>query len=193
MQRFLIVVVAAVASLGCLYQGEAKSFDATEHRPDVEMLAVPVVLQEDRLDCGPAALSSLLAYWGIEETPDSIRRAIGTPKGRTLRAADLREHAKRKGLDAFVFQGTLAELEAEIQARRPVLVGTLKPYVGNKWFAHYEVVTAVGQGTIVTMDPGGGYREYPTAGFLREWERTQRVMLVAAKPEAEQPVATTRE
>lgn len=184
--RLLLAVVAACTSFGCsLYQGEAKSFDASEHHPDVEVLPVPVVLQEDRLDCGPAALSSLLAYWGIEETPDSIRRATGTPKGSTLRAADLRDHAKRKGLDAFLFQGTLGELEAEIEAGRPVLVGTLKPYVGDKWFAHYEVVTGVGRSRVVTMDPGGGYREYPTAGFLREWERTQRVMLVAAKPTAE--------
>jgi hypothetical protein len=61
--------------------------------------------------------------------------------------------------------------------------------VGDKWFAHYEVVTGVGRGTVVTMDPGGGYREYPTAGFLREWERTQRVMLVAAKPQAGDAVA----
>lgn len=184
--RFVLAVVVACTSFSCsLYQGEAKSFDAAERRADVEVLPVPVVLQEDRLDCGPAALSSLLAYWGIEETPDSIRRATGTPKGRTLRAADLRDHAKRKGLDAFLFQGTLGELEAEIEAGRPVLVGTLKPYVGDKWFAHYEIVTGVGRTSVVTMDPGGGYREYPTAGFLREWERTQRVMLVAAKPTAE--------
>lgn len=193
MTRLAHAALAALVSLGCLYQGEAKSFDASEHRPDVEVLSgVPVVLQQDRLDCGPAALSSLLAYWQIRETPAAIRRATGTPKGRTLRAADLRDHAKRKGLDAFLFQGTFDDLESEIRAGRPVLVGTLKPYVGDKWFAHYEVVTGIGRTTVVTMDPGAGYREYPTAGFLREWERTQRVMLVAAKPAASGGLASAR-
>lgn len=194
MMRLAHAVLAASVSLGCLYQGEAKSFDASEHRPDVTTLSgVPVVMQEDRLDCGPAALSSLLAYWQIRETPAQIRRATGTPKGRTLRAGDLRDHVKRKGLDAFLFQGTLNDLEAEIAAGRPVLVGTLKPYIGNKWFAHYEVVTGIGRTTVVTMDPGAGYREYPTAGFLREWERTRRVMLVVAKPEASDGVAAISE
>jgi predicted double-glycine peptidase len=185
MTRVVISLLVALLGSGCLYRGDAEAFDASEHRHDVTLLeGVPVVRQEGHFDCGPAALSSLLAYWGIRETPDSIRRATKTPPNQTMRAGDLRDYVQRRGLDAFVFRGSFADLEAEIEGRRPVLVGTLKPYVGDRWLAHYEVVTGVGPTAIITMDPAAGYREYSRAGFLREWERTNRVMLVAAKAAA---------
>jgi predicted double-glycine peptidase len=187
MTRLVVSLLVVLFGSGCLYRGDAEAFDPSKKRSDVTLLeGVPVVRQEGRFDCGPAALSSLLAYWGVRETPDAIRRATKTPPDETLRAGDLRDYAQKRGLEAFVFRGSFSDLEAEIAGRRPVLVGTLKPYVGDRWLAHYEVVTGVGPATIVTMDPAAGYREYSRAGFLREWERTNRVMLVAARDAAPQ-------
>ena len=180
--RLLALALAALAN-ACLYQGEATAFDPSEARGELSVLpGVPLVLQRGRLDCGPAALSSVLAYWGVARSPEAIRRTIGTPPDRSLGAGALRDYARAQGLEAFVFQGSFADLEREIAAGRPVIVGTLKPYVGDRWYAHYEVVAGIGPSSVVTMDPADGYRRYPRPGFLAEWERSRCLTLALARP-----------
>ena len=72
-----------------------------------------------------------------------------------LRAATLRDLARRQGLQAFLIPGQLGDLERELQRRHPVLVGVVKRY-GQRAYPHYEVVVGMSRRTqrILTLDPG---------------------------------------
>jgi ABC-type bacteriocin/lantibiotic exporter with double-glycine peptidase domain len=179
--------IAALAVLcglswGCLYQGRGRSFDASsaEARGVVVVPNVPELRQRDPRGCGVTALAALLAHHGIQVDPSEIRREIRTPEGVPASAGALVDYARRRGLDAFLVRGTFEDLQREVQAGRPALVGTVKPYLGDRWLAHYEVVVAWSPTVVVTMDPAQGFREYPHRGFLVEWDLAGSLLLVAA-------------
>lgn len=178
----VLAPLAFLLATGCLYQGQAESIGSKElaapHRDHVDEF--PVLRQEGEKDCGAAALAATLRYWGVELEPKDVREALGAPSDTPLRAGDLRDYARRLGFDAFLVRGEPEDLRRELRAQRPVIVGMLKPYVGDQWFAHYEVVTAVGADDVITMDPGSGWRRYPLPGFDAEWRRTKHLTLIIA-------------
>lgn len=178
--RWLISVLALL-SQGCLYQGTARSVEEPEQvEASVDRVSgFPLVLQVGEQDCGAAALSATLQHWGTAIDVAEVRRIAGNDEA-PLRADALREVARSKGYDAFLVRGSVEDLRQEVRAGRPVIVGMLKPYVGEQWFAHYEVVTAVGTSEIITMDPAQGWRRYPLGGFEEEWKRANHLTMIVA-------------
>lgn len=78
----------------------------------------------DRRDqWGPAALASVLTFWGKPAEPDALRREIYFPKQRKSVALDLKNAARARGLAAeMATGGDLKALKAELDAGRPVIV-----------------------------------------------------------------------
>ena len=169
-------------SWGCLYQGRARSFDASsaKARGVVVVANVPELRQRDPQGCGVTALAALLAHHGVRVDPSEVRRELRIPEGKPASAGALVDYARRRGLDAFLVRGTFEDLQREVQAGRPALVGMIKPYLGDRWLAHYEVLVAWSPTVVVTMDPAQGFREYPHQGFLVEWDLAGSLLLVAA-------------
>ena len=103
---------------------------------------VPFVAQQSDSDCGPAALAMVLAHFGV---PASLAEVVAAdrPRDGGVRAGDLRDVARAKGLSAFPVAGTFADLIEQVGRGRPVLVGLAKPMTAGRALAHYEVVVAV--------------------------------------------------
>jgi ABC-type bacteriocin/lantibiotic exporter with double-glycine peptidase domain len=177
----LWLIALALVSQGCLYQGAGRSIDEPEVAEGAmdRVSGFPLVLQVGEQDCGAAALSATLQHWGTAIDIAEVRRIAGDEDA-PLRADALREVARRKGYDAFLVRGSVEDLREEVRAGRPVIVGMLKPYVGEQWFAHYEVVTAIGAKEIITMDPANGWRRYPLGGFEEEWKRSNHLTMIVA-------------
>jgi len=148
------------------------------------MVEVPLVEQRGSSDCGTAALASVLAYWGRPTSVEAVDRGIQRRAGARASAADLEEYARSRGLEAFTFFATLADVRHELDEGRPVIVGVAKPYSPGRARAHFEVVVGYEPATsrILTLDPARGARENELKGFLAEWEPTGRVALVTAPP-----------
>jgi len=144
---------------------------------------VPFVAQRGDEDCGPAALAMLMAGLGQPVTLAEVARAEPPNKG-GVRAGDLRDFARGRGLEAFVVAGTFDDLFGELSRGRPVLVGLAKPMTGGRALAHYEVVVAINRRArqVLTLDPAGGLRQNSLEGFAREWAPTGRVTLIAFRP-----------
>lgn len=176
-----LILALALVSQGCLYQGAAQSTDepAFAEASMDRVPGFPLVLQVGQQDCGAAALSATLQHWGTAIDVAEVRRIAGNEDA-PLRADTLREIARGKGYDAFLVRGSVEDLREEVRAGRPVIVGMLKPYVGEQWFAHYEVVTAIGASEIITMDPANGWRRYPLGGFEEEWKRANHLAMIVA-------------
>jgi hypothetical protein len=181
--RHLIAAVIAVAiGAGCVrYTGPARDFDPVELRDPgwVRVRGVPEVRQDGVDDCGPAAAAMVLRYW--KRAPRLA--GVAVPKG-GMRADDLRGVLRDHGLRAFVIEGTVADLEHELAAGRPVIVGTMKAVSRKKVRSHYEVVVAYhpAEKRVVTLDPAAGWRVTPLDGFLIEWGATQHTTVVSLPP-----------
>lgn len=176
----IAAVLAAAIGAGCVqrYTGPARDFDPALLRDDgwVRVDGVPEVRQDDVDDCGPAALAMVLGYW--QRTPRLGDLEI--PKG-GMHAADLRTVLRDHGLRAFVIEGSIADLEHELAAGRPVIVGTMKAVSRKKVRSHYEVVVAYHpvEKRVVTLDPAAGWRVTPLDGFLIEWGASENTAIVA--------------
>ncbi|HEY3356023.1 MAG TPA: cysteine peptidase family C39 domain-containing protein [Polyangia bacterium] len=182
----VLVAAAALGLTGCLYRGGAHDLDPGRLAREPGWIAVhgvPERLQKSEQDCGAAVISMVLTYWGVPTTIDDVLRIYPVTKKHGLKAGDLREYARRRGLVAFVFRGDLDDLERELGHGRPVVVGVVKPYVGVK-APHYEVVVGYNpsRGLVATLDPGRGWRQNTVKGFLAEWDRSQRLVLLVLRP-----------
>jgi ABC-type bacteriocin/lantibiotic exporter with double-glycine peptidase domain len=186
---FWLLLLAATAS--ACYAGEARTVSpqrasALAADPSWTFARdVPFVAQRSDFDCGPAALAMVLGHFGLGTT---LADAVASNAARTggVRAGDLRDLARAKGLAAFVVAGTFADLFAELAQGRPVLVGLAKPMTGGRAIAHYEVVVAIGKRDrrLLTLDPAAGLRENSLQGFAQEWAPTGRVTLIVFRPAA---------
>jgi ABC-type bacteriocin/lantibiotic exporter with double-glycine peptidase domain len=152
---------------------------------------VPVLRQTRELDCGPVAAAIVLGTWGRRVDPDALRAETHIPPDRGLTAGTLRNLIKTRGLSAYLVQGEVADLERELGAGRPVLVGLAKPFSDKQALGHYEVVVGLHRekGLIVTVDPGSGWTEYSLDVFMAEWQPTQKLTLIVSAP-AEAPPPT---
>jgi hypothetical protein len=166
---------------GCGYLGSARSVDPAEFDREPGWIAVkgvPFQEQKAENDCGAASVSMVLNHWGLAVTREDILAEVpATEKG--MRAGQLRDLIKKRGLKGYLIHGNLEDLKTELVAKRPVIVGLVKPYV-NGGYAHYEVVVAIHpeRKLVATFDPAAGLRENTYDGFIQEWEPSGLLTLV---------------
>lgn len=187
-----IAIAALVAGLatGCGYLGSARPLEDSEFDSDPGWVAVrniPFQQQQDDKDCGAACVAMVLTHWGQASAVEDVAKACpSTPDG--MRAGDLRDLVKKRGLKGFLVHGTFEDLKNELTARRPVIVGLVKPYV-NGGLTHYEVVTGIHpeQKRVATLDPAKGLRQNTFEGFLQEWEPAGKLTIVVIGNEQPSP------
>ena len=154
-------VFVALASLtGCQlpYTGGARPVSPAQLDTSwLRAAPTPVVRQKQESDCGLAALAMVAGAWGRHWSLDDLAHRIPpSEKGEKLGA--LRDLARDRGLDAFALRATPQDLQHELAAGRPVLLGLMLPFDRGHNRAHYEVAIAMNpkDGTVITIDPASG-------------------------------------
>jgi ABC-type bacteriocin/lantibiotic exporter with double-glycine peptidase domain len=145
--------------------------------PDVHAFA-----QTGQRDCGTAALASVLHHWEPALDLEAVRRLTGPPDANGITAGRLRAVARDRGLRAYLVPGSLADLDRELAAGRPVLVGLVRSS-GRTRVAHYEVVAGYhpGKRLVLAADPARGWTTASVDDFLAEWEPARRLILVVSR------------
>ncbi len=178
---FLVVLVALAGACRLPYAGGAMPVAATEMDGGWHRAApTPVVLQQDRSDCGLAALAMVAGAWGQTWTVAELHQSM-PPKSDGVRLGALRDYARSHGLVAYAVKGTHKDLAFELERHRPVLLGLILPYAKDKALAHYEVAVAVDprDGSVVTLDPATGKSMRRTRAVLeQEWKPAGYATLV---------------
>jgi ABC-type bacteriocin/lantibiotic exporter with double-glycine peptidase domain len=177
---------AALSVAGC-YAGTAHAISPGEVAAEVAadpgwlvVKNVPLIRQRSDSDCGSAAAAMVLSYWSAPTTVDELDARDPFAAKHGWRAGELRSLLRDKGFDAFVISGRLDDLAHELRQGRPVVVGVVKRYSGDRALAHYEVVIGVhpARRRILTLDPADGWRENTLEGFDSEWRPSERTTLV---------------
>jgi ABC-type bacteriocin/lantibiotic exporter with double-glycine peptidase domain len=178
----ILFAVAGAGLGGCLAQDPgahavtAGQLDATWLRA----ASTPVVVQSSDRDCGAAALAMVAGAWGKHWTLATIERAV-PPTEAGIQLGALRDLARASGLDAYAVRGTRADLEHELAAGRPVVLGLIEPVDRRRNRSHYEVAIALDprSGDVVTIDPATGDLERRVAAVLDlEWKTAGYATLV---------------
>jgi ABC-type bacteriocin/lantibiotic exporter with double-glycine peptidase domain len=178
------LAVAILVASGCArYSGGARSIDPTRVTSEpgwISAAPTPDIRQHARLDCGAAALAMVAGRWQVHIAIADA--AIAAPGKHGVRLGDLRSAAKAHGLIAFAIAADRNTLDHELRARRPILVGLLRPYSNTEAVSHYEVVIAMRGDEIVTLDPAAGWRVRTWASFDAEWHAAKYPALIVLGP-----------
>jgi predicted double-glycine peptidase len=134
-----------------------------------------MVAQVDDADCGPAALSTALTRWSAAPSPDAWQ-----PRAHDgFTAGALRDEARRAGFASYVFEGTFGDLEAEIAAGHPVIVGLVRRE-HDRFASHFAVVVGHDGDARrwLLADPALGVRGVSSDELGRQWASAGWVTLV---------------
>jgi predicted double-glycine peptidase len=182
---------------GCTTVSAFRGFSLVEGGTFIN--GVPPVMQDATYSCGHTCLAAVAAYWGV-----GLERFRSMLPGRLpveTSGAQLQAEAETLGLQAFVYRGSVADLERNLSAGRPLivmiplpvdprgfpggLVGTVANFVSSALPrpAHWVVLLGVGpRGDLICHDPRSGTLLLERAGFLSGWARLDNTcVLVAAR------------
>ena len=121
------------------------------------------VLQKDAWDCGPAALATVAAHWGIHARLPRIRADAATDQGGS-NLLGLMRASRRLGFHASCVRATWQELVA--QANLPAIAHVRLPNATG----HFVVVSEIRSDRVLLLDPAVGPRWETCDGFRRQWE-----------------------
>lgn len=156
--------------------------------PAVELADTPFWPQQ-RHQCGPAALATVLGAQGVTVEPAQLVDAVYVPKLQGALSAELAAAARRYGMLAYHLQPSLPALLTEIAAGNPVLV---LQNLGTDWLArwHYAVVIGYDLNSDAILLRSGTTRRWRTSlsTFERTWARGTYWALVVLPP-GEMPAA----
>lgn len=185
-------LVLAFFLLGaCAYTPPAGSrFGDFDSAP--ELTATPFYPQE-RYQCGPAALMTVLSHSGVNTTVEQLVRQVYLPAREGSLQAEMLATTRAVGRIPYRISGNLASLGAELRAGRPVLV---LQNLGVRWWPRWHYAVAIGlnaeQAQLVLRSGTEERRVTPLRTFLHTWKRSGNWGIVILKPD-EMPVDVDRE
>ncbi len=134
-------------------------------------LRYPVVRQYEQADCGPAALLSVLRYWGGDASLVHVRALAGTDtRGTTMLA--LARAARALGMEARGARGTYEDLKLE---ELPCIAHV----IAEDGSPHYLVVYVLDERSVIVGDPAHGITRLAREAFERRW-CSRAVLLLSA-------------
>jgi len=181
--RLLVLAVGILLLVSCAGPSAEVLRAAVAAAPDAGIvLSVPFFPQEE-YQCGPAAIASVLAYWGLPADPGVVAEAIYLPHLKGTLSLDLLLYAERRGLRATLLPQNADALRAALRAGRPV-IALLN--VGSRlvptW--HYVVLVGYADGARAFLAHDGRHRErvFPYDEFAWRWQASSHWALVVERP-----------
>ncbi len=169
---------AIVALAGC-----SSHTSITQSGHVVELDDVPFFAQE-KYQCGPAALATLLVNSGVDITPEELVAAVYVPDRKGSFQPELKAAARTYNRVPYEPDPNLETLLAEIDAGNPVLV------LQNFWFDwfpkwHYAVVVGYDpQAQTVILRSGTQERRVEKLdAFVRTWSGGDNWALLTLRPD----------
>lgn len=128
---------------------------------------------QDEYMCGPAALASVMGYWGEKTGMKDVAREVYEEKLKGTLPLDLFLYAKEKGFDAVYYKGSLADLREKIDAGVPLILFLNLGYESYP-VGHYIVAVGYSDRSRAVMAHSGTTEEEVLTydGLLKSWGKT---------------------
>ncbi|MGF1743080.1 PA2778 family cysteine peptidase [Vibrio profundum] len=148
----------------------------------VELISTPFFPQ-DRYQCGPAALATILTQSDVITSPNDLKPYVYLPKRQGTLAIDLIATTRRYQRVPYLLEGKLSAIFTEIANGTSVLV---MQNLGFSWFPqwHFAVVVGYDLDAKTVMLRSGEIKRHviPISTFQATWSRARYWAMVAAKP-----------
>ena len=184
---FLLMIV------GCSSSAYNKKIQAlSDDLPQQQLLDVPFNAQQ-QYQCGPAALSSLFQYRGLDITAEHLKDQVYIPDKKGSIQLEMKAAVRRAGWLPYQLTGDIHNLLREIEAGNPVLVFQ---NLGVSFAPQYHYAVAIGfdvqQQELILHS--GTHKNYRLAmkTFMRTWQRSDYWALVAVPPKLMPATASER-
>lgn len=178
---------------GCASQTRSLMRDSPAGLPArAELVSTPFHPQE-RYQCGPAALATVLNVSGIAATPAALVPQVFVPAREGSLQPEMLAAARRSGAFSMTIPPRLADLLGIVAAGHPVVVlQNLSLSWAPLW--HYAVVIGydIGQGDIILRSGTTERMVMPLSTFEHTWARGGHWGMVALPP-GDLPVAADEE
>jgi ABC-type bacteriocin/lantibiotic exporter with double-glycine peptidase domain len=146
-----------------------------------EIEGVPFI-QQDSQFCGPAALASVMSYYGAPVDQKIIGSRVYSEKLQGALITDLERYARDAGFETNSGRGTVGGLKAEIDRRRPVIVLVDRGF----WVlsrTHYLVVFGYDDEGFIAHDGFSASKHYRYDEFLDSWGKMGNAYLLIYRDE----------
>ncbi len=155
----------------------------------VELTDVPFFPQVD-YQCGPAALATVLAYTGVNVTPEPLVSQVFLPGRQGSLQIEMLATARRYGRVSMPLAPRYGDLLAEVAAGNPVIVLQDVGPMFTQW--HYAVVNGFDypSGTLYLRSGTKRRQEMPFTAFEREWMKSNYWAMVVTPPDRIPATAT---
>lgn len=181
----LAACCAFVASglAGCVSRGAlvAPSLSERAHR-SVELVATPFFPQR-KLQCGPAALATVLGASHVKVTPDELEPLVYIPQRRGSLQVEMQATPRRFARVALPIGMNLSDILAELDAGHPVLL--LHNY-GLPFLPRWHYAVAIGydaeQDSLLLRSGTTERQVLSAATFMRAWDNGGRWAMVVLMP-----------
>ncbi len=145
-------------------------------------LDVPFFPQE-RYQCGPAALATVLSAQGSDVTPEELVPQVYLPEREGSLKVELVAAARRNGMLVYPLDKDISALLDEVDAGHPVLV---MQNLGFDWFPQWHFAVVIGydveDASLVLHTDTRKANRQPLGLFYRTWERAGQWAAVVLKP-----------
>jgi ATP-binding cassette subfamily B protein len=142
----------------------------------------PLVRQYDRIDCGPAALLSVLKFYGGDASLVAVRDWCQTDtNGSTM--FDLVSAARRMGFRA---NGATGDYEALTREQMPCIAHV----VLQQGLQHFLIIYRIDKKSVYVGDPGRGRYRMTKSEFTRIWRHRAVILLEPENMLTNQPAPT---
>ena len=136
---------------------------------------------QEKFQCGPSALASVLNYWRADESPSRIASAIFSRQAGGVLGIDLENYAREKGFEAIQYRGSIEDLILRIERGQPLII----LIDGGTWvWSRHHFMTVVGyDGSAVFVHSGREkFKRIPNEELIPEWKKTDFWTLLILPP-----------
>lgn len=183
--RIAALLPGLLALAGCTGSGLLPD---REHA--AELSGVPFFAQQ-RYQCGPAALATVLAYSDVATTPDDLVPLVYVPGRKGSFQAELKAASRSVDRLPYELDRTLDTLLAEVRAGNPVLV---LQNLGFSWLPKWHYAVVIGydpdRNKILLRSGTQQRRAESTERFLYSWMLADNWAMVVLRP-GELPATAT--
>jgi len=185
----LVFILLLFSSSGCnVWRTDKLSLPAD--KPEEIILQDVPFFQQESYQCGPSSLAMVLAWTGLELSPDDLTVAVYTPALHGSLQPSLMSAARQHGRVAYPINGYM-ELFAEVNAGHPVIV---LQNLGLSWYPKYHYAVVIGYengGRTIILHSGKNAAERLSGRvFQNTWARADYWGLLVLPPDTLPATAT---